>query len=87
MMDQEIDELEELEAEKKSVTQMAAEVGEVMEMIKQDPIKYAEELGAELSSADLKTLQNKGDVKPKSKAQKVNIPTKKAPPVGDEDAD
>jgi hypothetical protein len=87
MMDQEIDELEELEAEKKSVTQMAAEVGEVMEMIKQDPIKYAEELGAELSSADLKTLQNKGDVKPKSKAQKVNIPAKKAPPVGDEDAD
>lgn len=74
MMDQEIDELEELELEKKVAIDMAAEVSDVIEMIKEDPIKYAEELGANLSPADLETLQNKGDVKPKSKATKVEIP-------------
>ena len=73
-MDQEIDELEELEAEQKSAIELAAEVGEVMKMIKEDPVKYAEEYGVNLSPAELEKLKTKGDVEPESKATKVVIP-------------
>ena len=73
-MDQEIDELEELEAEQKSAIELAAQVGEVIKMIKQDPVKYAEEYDVNLSPAELEKLKTKGDAEPESKATKVVIP-------------
>ena len=57
MMDQEIDELEDLELQKQEAQKTAAAVAEVVEMIKQDPQKFATELGVELSPEDLKNMK------------------------------
>ena len=57
MMDQEIDELEDLELEKQEAQQAATAVAEVMDMIKEDPLKIANELGVELSPEDLKNMK------------------------------
>ena len=74
----ELKELAQLEKEKEEATAAAKSVSEVVEMIKQDPIKAAEKLGVELSEEEIKQLKidSAADEKPTSKAIKFE-PTKR----------
>ena len=71
-IEKELDELEQLEREKQEAVDAAATVSQVLEMIKEDPMKAAEQLGVELSDADVKSLRadTPADDQIKSKAIK-----------------
>ena len=84
-VERELKELEELEKEKMQAQMAATSVAEVMEMIKEDPRKFADELGVELSDADLKNMKidpeaDSESPKKPSKAKKVELPRKKVSP-------
>ena len=75
-LERELKELEELEQEAIRARELAKPVGEVVSSIKEDPLAMAEELGVDLSEEDIKNMRLTDDQKkPKSKAQKVNIPS------------
>ena len=81
--EEELKELEMLEQENRNAQQAATAVSEVMEMIKQDPLKIAQQLGVELSEQDIKHLKIDPESdpetpkKPRSRAKKVDIPMSK----------
>mgnify|MGYP001254383547 CR=1 FL=1 len=87
-VEEELKELEELEAAALKARELAEPVAEFVSSIKEDPIAAAEELGVELSEEDLKNMRVT-DSKPKStsRAQKVDIPSTPKKLTPDEIAD
>lgn len=75
-VEKELKELEELEEQARRARELAEPVAEIMASIKEDPLAIAEKLGVDLSEEDIKNMRLSDDQKkPKSKAQKVNIPS------------
>jgi septation ring formation regulator EzrA len=77
-IERELKELQELEEQESLARARAESVVDIIESIKRDPLKAAEELGVELSEKDIENMRLSDEEEPEkqSRAKKVNIPSR-----------